>query len=82
MIGQPNFFTPVIYATTGAAQNLSALQTFFPPLLSFEARTGIFTGYLTTGLSPYDGLTVFQTGVSGQKLMVVQSGMWKTVQFS
>ncbi len=69
------------FTNSGVFDYLGPTGRFFPPLLSFEARTGIFSGYLTPIVSPYDGLLVFQT-TSGQKLMTVQSGMWKSVSLS
>lgn len=59
-----------------SAQNVSAQGSFYPPRLSLEQRTGYFSGLATTGITPFDGVMVFQTG-SGQSLFVVQSGMWK-----
>ena len=60
-----------------SAQNVLAQGGFYPPRLSFQERTGLFSGLSTTGLTQYDGFTCFQTGISGQALFVVQSGMWK-----
>lgn len=64
-----------------SAQNVLAQGYFYPPRLSLEQRTGYFTGFLTTGITPFDGVMVFQTG-NNQALFVVHSGMWKMVSFS
>lgn len=66
---------------SGVFNYLNPTGRFFPPLLTYEQRTGLFSGYATTGITPFDGLLVFQT-TSGQKLMTVQSGMWKTLNLS
>lgn len=66
-----------ITSNSGVFNYLAPTGIFFPPLLTFDQRTGYFSGYLTTGITPYDGMMCYQT-TSGQKLMVVQSGMWKT----
>ena len=60
-----------------SAQNVLPYGYFYPPRISFEERTGLFSGLATTGVTEYDGLTCFQTGSSGQALFIVQSGMWK-----
>mgnify|MGYP005608894885 CR=1 FL=1 len=60
-----------------SAQNVLAQGYFYPPQLSFEQRTGLFSGFMTTGITPFDGLMVWQSGNSDQALFVVQSGMWK-----
>jgi len=65
------------YSNSGVFNYLGPTGVFFPPLLTLQQRTGWFTGYSTTGITPYDGAMVYQTN-SGQKLMVVQSGIWKT----
>lgn len=65
---------------TGNSAFFSGLQLshiFIPPKLTFEQRTGIWSGVLTPEATPYDGLVVYQM-TSGQQLMVVQSGVWKT----
>lgn len=69
------------FTNSGVFDYLGPTGRFFPPLLTFEMRTGLFSGLATPEITPYDGLLVFQT-TSGQKLMTVQSGMWKTVTLS
>jgi len=66
---------------SGVFNYLGPTGRFFPPLLTYEQRTGLFSGYVTTGITPFDGLLVYQM-TSGQKLMTVQSGIWKTVSLS
>lgn len=70
-----------LISRSGVFDYLAPTGRFFPPLLTLEQRTGLFSGYLTTGITPFDGLLVYQIN-SGQKLMTVQSGIWKTVSLS
>jgi hypothetical protein len=51
-----------------------------PPVLSFENRTGLFySGNATAQETTFDGGLIYQTGASGQKLLLVQSGQWKEI---
>lgn len=63
---------------TGQFNQVVVTERFFPPKLSFEQRTGIWSGVLTPEVTEFDGLMVYQT-TNGQKLMIVQSGVWKDV---
>lgn len=65
------------YCDSGVFNYLNPTGRFFPPLLTFEQRTGLYSGLGSPSGTPYDGLMVYQI-TSGQKLMIVQSGMWKT----
>ena len=77
-----------IYSNTGNISNvrsdsgvfnyLGPTGRFFPPLLTLGQRTGLWSGLASPSGTPYDGLMVYQIN-SGQNLMIVQSGMWKTV---
>lgn len=69
------------FTNSGVFDYLGPTGRFFPPLLTYEARTELYSGFLTTGITPYDGLLVYQT-TSGQNLYVVQSGMWRTVNLT
>lgn len=62
-----------------SAQNFLSQGYFYPPRLSFQERTGLFTGLASTGLTPFDGFLCFQTGLSGQNFYAVHSGMWKKI---
>ena len=73
---------PMFFATPLEAKSISATEYLFPPLLSFQERIGLWSGFSTPQVSLYDGLIVFQTGLSGQNFMGVQSGMWKTFSLS
>lgn len=70
------------FTNSGVFNYLGPTGRFFPPLLTFEMRTGLYSGLLTNSITAYDGLMVFQIGASGEKLMIVQSGVWKTVTLS
>ena len=70
-----------IFSESGVFKSLTPTGMFFPPLLTNTQRTGLFSGYASPLSSVYDGLTVFQISPN-QQLMIVQSGMWKTVQLS
>ena len=51
-----------------------------PPVLDITDRTGVyFSGYATNQNSELDGSLIYQTGASGQKLMLIQSGQWKQI---
>lgn len=65
-----------------SAQNFEGLGFFYPPRLTFDQRTGYYTGLATPTGTPYDGFLCFQYGLSGQKFMAVQSGMWKVLTLS
>jgi hypothetical protein len=62
---------------SGVFNYLNPTGRFFPPILTFSQRTGIYTGSLVAVDSPYDGLMVYQN--PDQSLYIVQSGMWKKV---
>ncbi len=68
-----------LYTDSGVFNYLNPTGRFFPPLVSFAQRMSLFTGFASPAVTSYDGLTCFQLGASGEKLMVVQSGQWKTV---
>jgi len=74
--------TNSLYSNSGSFNYLGPTGKFFPPLLTFDQRTGYFTGYVTGAITAFDGSMVFQIGSSGEKLMIVQSGVWKTVTLS
>lgn len=59
---------------SGVFNYLGPTGRFFPPILTEAQRTGLYSGYLTTGVSPFDGLMVYQK--PDQNLYVVKSGMW------
>lgn len=65
------------YSDSGVFNYLNPTGRFFPPLLTYDQRTGLWSGLASPTGTIYDGLMVYQT-TSGQKLMIVQSGMWKT----
>jgi hypothetical protein len=48
---------------------------------SFEDRTGIYTGLAAPEITPYDGISFYQTGVD-QNFFIIKSGQWKTVNLS
>mgnify|MGYP000867254833 CR=1 FL=1 len=62
--------------------NLYGLSGFYPPRMTFEQRTGYFSGLSTPTGTPFDGFLCYQIGNSGQNFMAVQSGMWKTLTLS
>jgi len=68
-----------ISSNSGTFNYLGPTGRFFPPILSPSMRTSIFSGYGSPAISSYDGLMCFETGGGFQRLMVVQSGVWKTV---
>ena len=51
-----------------------------PPILSIEDRTGLFySGNASPQNTTFDGGLIYQTGTSGQKLLLLQSGQWKEI---
>lgn len=78
MIGQSSFYsTGPIVSPSGVYGDLLATGSFYPPILTAAQRTGFYSGLATTGITPYDGLIVFQK--PEQDLYIVKSGQWKTV---
>ena len=69
------------YSNSGTFNYLAPTGRFFPPLLTFSQRTGLWSGIAVPSGTIYDGMMCFQT-TSGQQLMIVQSGVWKTVNLS
>lgn len=69
------------YSNSGVFNYLGPTGRFFPPLLTFDQRTGIWSGIASPSGTIYDGMMCFQT-TSGQQLMIVQSGVWKTATLS
>ena len=67
---------------SGVFDYLGPTGRFFPPILTFEQRTGIYAGSETPIDSAYDGMICYQYGASGAKFMAVQSGQWKTLALS
>ncbi len=65
------------YSNSGVFNYLGPTGRFFPPLLTFDQRISIWSGIVSPSGTIYDGMMCFQT-TSGQQLMIVQSGIWKT----
>ena len=71
-----------LYSESGSFNYLGPTGLFFPPQMTFSMRTGLWSGISTPSGTHYDGLLVFQIGDSGQALMTVQSGVWKTLSWT
>lgn len=65
---------------SGVFNYLGPTGRFFPPQMTQLQRTGLWSGYATTGLSSYDGIMVFQ--IPDQNFYVVRSGQWKVINLS
>ncbi len=65
-------------SNSGVFNYLKPTGKFFPPIVSPSMRTGLYSGLVSPAVTAFDGLMCFETG-AGQKLMIVQSGVWKTV---
>jgi hypothetical protein len=80
-----DFGTGYVYASGVPAylkQEIDLLNYGFgvPPVLDFETRTGLFySGNASPQNTTFDGGLIYQTGASGQKLLLVQSGQWKEI---
>lgn len=69
------FWTGQLTGVLDYPQEAKTFTEGIPPFGSSGQRSGIFTGYSVPQISPFDGITFYQTG-SGQNLYVCHSGQW------